>query len=227
MDKNKRVKLLKEETINEITLNDLLDLAGKSEIAVMQLADSCMKFNSRTLKQSAAAVKKQLSQLSDMIRGEIMGNEGGGMKDDKRPALDRNTGEGNLKNSDNVKRFESKKISKLLKSLKEAIDEENEEEKETSSSSLSDKKSTIDLSSAFSNVIDGLSTEQFDVFKSDTVSALKASGVVDGDFLSIVTELEETDNVDDFNITLDSLYDYADKNGIEIKTEGEPSKLTK
>ncbi|MEO6301774.1 MAG: hypothetical protein ABIP51_01250 [Bacteroidia bacterium] len=227
MDKNRRVKLLKEETINEITLNDLLDLAGKSEIAVMQLADSCMKFNSSTLKQGAAAVKKQLSELSDMIRSQIMGNDNSKGDDMGVPdkSLDRNPSRGGMHNSNNVKTFESRKFSKLLKSLKEAIEdmENNEDDGEDNSKTVEKNTSKIiDLSQTFTNLIEGLSDEQFETFKTDFSSVLKGSGITDGDFMTIVTNLEETESVDDFNITLDSLYDYADKNGIEIVTDEVP-----
>lgn len=220
--KNTRVKLLTEDTVNEITLNDLLDYAGKAESALMLLADKCMKYTgSSILKQKAANLKKQCSELTDAIRGQLMSNSQEDVA--KKTVLDSNEEKAERLESVLRKKGVFKNFTKLIKEALE--EEETEETNDTddidSESDNTEKSNKIDLSSSFSNVINGLSDEQFSTFKNDVIQSMKASGIADGAFLSIVQEIEKTQTVDDFNFALDKLYDYADENGIEIITEPE------
>lgn len=248
-DKNIRVKVLKEEVINEVSLTDLLDLASKAQTAVMQLTDNCMKFNDDMLRQLSAKVNKDVSDLGDTIRQAIINNQkkgvstttgpaaptadasmGGGTEDgmsNERTALETPTlGDRNFTESELV--TEGKKLYQKLKEAfgqeeDEAADEEETTDETPTDQSVSepavDSSKTIDLSAPFTEIISGLSEEQFVNFKTSVVNALKASGITSPEFQTIVSEIENTVQVDDFNFAFDSLYDFADANNITISTE--------
>lgn len=231
-DKNKRIKILKEEVINEVTLQDLLGFASKAQIAVMQLTDNCMSFNDPILRQLSARVNKDVADLSDKIRGAIIANS------NRTEPAPKEQLDGSGMGMENKSRLESIAEAKVLyKKLKEAfgseIEEDEEEETPAPEQPVTETPSTepvqeesiekeIDLSQPFTEVLSGLSPEQFATFKGNVVNALKASGITDPNFQTIVSEIENTVQVDDFNFAMDSLYDYADANGIEITTESEP-----
>jgi hypothetical protein len=247
MKENKRIKLLKEETINEVTLQQLLDLAGKAEIAVMQLADNCMKFNSKSLKVASAEVKAKLSSLSDTIRNLIMGNEQESEQANEKQPLDQSQGSDSARleseelmdESENLGTEIKPKMDELVKEARKiyrriieaAIIEDEDGELDTASaqktmdaaSSKASKEANgekvIDLSEPFENAIAGLDDSEFQGFKSQVVDALKASGVTEPEFQSLVSDVEGAEDVDDFNFALDKVYDYADNENILVETE--------
>lgn len=212
MKENIRKKLLKEEVVDEITLNDLLDLGSKAQIAVMQLSDKCMRYNHESLRIRAANVNKEIAELCNQIRGAIIDSQ---KTEDSKTTIEQPRSSENMVES--ILKKKKKNIKKLLEMLLE--DEDEEVEEETSPEEVKPESKKIDLSSSFSNVISGLNDEQFGSFKTEVVNSLKATGIVDGKYLEIVNEIESTETIDEFNYSLDSLYDYADGNNIEIVTE--------
>lgn len=248
MEKNKRQRILKEETINQVTLEDLLDLGSAAQMAVLKFTDNCMKFNNRHFQQLSTRLNKDLGDLCNMIRQQIsteVDNAGtppqeqldsGGMdSSDRRSVLaneSENLGvEAKPKMDPLVENY--KKVKSLFKQLQEAFGEIEQDESSMTTSKPGESVQTddtsdldptepsdnvIDLSKAFSSVMEGLSPEQFENFKAELINSLKASGIVDQNYQAIVSEIEKTVGVDDLNYALDSLYDYGDQNGIEINT---------
>lgn len=228
MDKNKRAKVqLKEETSFQITLQDLLDFGSKAQIATMQLADNCMKFEDVNLRKMSTNISKQMGELCDQIRNAIISKQTSSEVPAKEP-LDR----GNNSDAKMIESAKRKKKKAIIKHLLEALEEEvadddvdntdvdDTEDTDVDSDDTDDTKvEQIDLSPAFASVIDGLNDSQFDEFKTQVVDSLKGAGITDPDFQTVVEDVEAAEDTDDFNYCLDAVYDYADENGIEITTE--------
>lgn len=237
---NRKRISLKEEVVNEITLNDLLDLGSKAQIAVMQLSDNCMKFSDAQLRKLSARVNKDLGDLCDQIRGAIISNQNE-QQAPQRSQLEKPKDSGNMIESENLglevkpemdELAEQKEVMKearrLFKKLKEAFGEEEleaeteEETKEEVEAPVAETEapvdSKIDLSLAFGSVLEGLDEEEFVEFKTKVSTALKASGITEPDFQTLVTQIENTVGIDDLNFALDKVYDYADQNSIEVST---------
>ena len=234
---NRKRISLKEEVVNEITLNDLLDLGSKAQISVMQLSDNCMKFSDAQLRKLSARVNRDLGLLCDQIRGAIISNQDE-QQGPQRSQLEKPKDSSNMIESENLglevkpemdELSEQKEVMKearrLFKKLKEAFGEEeleaDTEEKtaapvaETTPAPVDSK---IDLSLAFGSVLEGLDEEEFVEFKTKVTTALKASGITEPDFQTLVTQIENTVGIDDLNFALDKVYDYADQNSIEVST---------
>lgn len=241
-NKNKRAKILKEETINQVTLEDLLDLGSKAQIAILTFTDNCMKFNNRHFQQLSTRLNKDLGDLCNMIRQQIS-QEVDGVGGSTQEPLD--TGD-RMKSSDTRSLManesenlgtemkpemdslaEARIAKRILKKLLEAFDEVDNTATEAPATdpatddSIEPTETTstsIDLSPAFATVMDGLSPEQFAAFKSDLINSLKGAGITDQNYMAIVSDIEQTQDIDSLNFALDALYDYGDANGIEINT---------
>ena len=114
----------------------------------------------------------------------------------------------------------TKKIMESLKPLFEAYgDEEEEEEVEEKTSNKKEvkKKKTLKVTEPLKNVVKILDNKQFLDFKREMVDVLKSAEIEEDDFNSLVTELESTKNVDNFNIVMDKIYDYADSNNFLLE----------
>lgn len=235
MINNKKNRVyLKEESDKQVTLNDLMDLGTKAQIAVIQLADQCMKFNNDHLRKISAQVNKEVAELCNQIKGAIINNNMD-VSDDVKKQLDA-PGE-KVRQSPNAKVFEAKnqknKIKKLFEALNEILESDEVEETDVEEApelvdetEAADDETTdsndskvIDLSTPFESVIDGLDDEQFQTFKKDVIDVLKGSSIVDPAYQTLVQNMEEVETAEDFNFGLDAIYDYADENNIEITTE--------
>lgn len=233
-NKNKRAKILKEETINQVTLEDLLDLGSTAQMAILKFTDNCMKFNNRRFQQLSTRLNKDLGDLCNMIRQEISQetDSGGGAElsqldvPGQQPESDRRHLMANESDNLGIQKkpsmdalAEARIIKKIFKKLMEAFGQVDQGGEEDSLEPTQSEGQTIDLSSAFSTVMEGLSTEQFEAFKAEIVNGLKGAGITDQNYMAIVSEIEQTQDIDSLNFALDGLYDYGDENGIEINTE--------
>lgn len=276
MDRNKRVRL-QEETINQVTLQDLMDYASKAQAAMMSLTDNCMKFNNKHLQMLASNVMKNVADLADKIRAAIMGStatpEEPQQLEQPKPSdnmIEANEPEGTTEVKPEMDKLAESKayyanllseakatIQKLTEALMEdGLDDETQQVAQELSSETPDslnpsttatagtdatgdtttttqepaaaatQPNCIDLSEPFTTVLEGLSDEQFQQFKAQVTSALKAAGITDSEYMNVVNELDGVKTVDDFNFILDKLYDYADAHNIEIKTEPEAAQPT-
>lgn len=221
---------LKEETVNEIQLNDLYSAASKVEQQVISLAEMAVKFSNQEVKQKALALKSIANEFSDLLSGIITGTN-----EQEQPT--------NLEQIPNEKenldapqpqeqRVESKTIISTLKKLIESIDLEEdelidktpneEEEKEIllddevpkENGETTENENNIDLSSIFQSVVNGLEAEKVNEVKEGIISVLSSKeGLED-----LIQEFESVVDVETLNFALTSLYDYADENEIEIVT---------
>ncbi len=215
MNKNKRFKLIKEN--EEVTsVQSLLDMSSKAQIAVLPLVDVCLKYNNSEVKVLANQVNSSISALSDKIR-ELVMNDGEIVKEKKpiEQPIEENILETLVERRLNklIQEAEEKVYSKLLKEFGEETTEEVKEEEEKVELNTSTK---INITKPLGNIIKVLSDEDFKSFKEEMIDTL--SSVKDEELFKLVTELQSSKNVEDFNTIMDKVYDFADEKGYLLET---------
>lgn len=232
---NKRVKIIEaSETMNTISLQDLLTLSTKVLSAVLQLQTSALSFNNQRVMALATKLNSNASEFHNVISELVM--EGDVTSSD---VTDEKTNLSAPSKPDlGQKQLESVKVKYLKKKLKEAEGEDEEtdvnDDIPTDDTIKDDDKTegnhdelVIDLTEPFSKVINGLDDSEFSEFKSDVVSKLEDSmddveqevGSEKGDeYANAVTAIDAAKQPEDFDFALNQLYDFADKNEIIVET---------
>lgn len=99
--------------------------------------------------------------------------------------------------------------------------------KEERSENVPEGKIVIDLSEPFENVVKGLDPSEFETFKHDVISHLEGSidpieqkkdSMVADQFTKSIEALNASQSVEDFDMGMDQIYDFADQNDILIET---------
>lgn len=223
MNKNKRFKLIKEN--EEVTsVQNLLDMSSKAQIAVLPLVDVCLKYNNSEVKVLANQVNSSISALSDKIRELVMND--GEIVEEKKPIeqpIEENILETLVERRLNklIQEAEEKVYSKLLKEFGEETTEEVKEEvkekvKEEEEKVELNTSTKINITKPLGNIIKVLSDEDFKSFKEEMIDTL--SSVKDEELFKLVTELQSSENVEDFNTIMDKVYDFADEKGYLLET---------
>lgn len=234
--KNKKI-YLKEQTVNEIQLNDLYSMASKVEQQVISLAEMAVKFSNNEVKNKALSLKSIANDFSTLLSDIITGESDYGIETDNDLESVPNEKE-NLEDpnaSRKERRMESKSVLSTLKRLIESVDSGEEDlfgdenikgvEKENKKEILLDDETDeldldeesedeIDLSPFFSSLTDGLEISKLEELKKELVSIFSDKEGMD----NFVKEFESVVDVDTLNFALSNLYDYADENGVTIKT---------
>lgn len=93
--------------------------------------------------------------------------------------------------------------------------------------SIPEGKIVIDLSEPFENVVKGLDQSEFEAFKHDVISHLegaidpieqKKDSMVADQFTKSIEALNASQSVEDFDLGMDQIYDFADENDILVET---------
>lgn len=88
-------------------------------------------------------------------------------------------------------------------------------------------KVVIDLSEPFENVVKGLDPNEFETFKRDVISHLEGSidsveqkkdPTIADEFTKSIEALSMSKSVEDFDMGMDQIYDFADSNDILVET---------
>ncbi len=208
-----------------------------------------MSFSNAEIKKTAVALKSQASQLTQLIgsamqeadnvnlsapglpgdggpqdleaapeQENLLGEALNGIKkiveafDFKRDVLDKK------KDGDNGEKEDDKK------------DDDKEEIKEDATPTVDANNTTvmenIDLKESYKFMNDGtLKSSNFDAFRTSVVTALlesrvakeKSTEMING--LSIINRIDKSKSITEINECFNALYDFADKNNIEIITE--------
>ena len=216
---NNKRNLLEVETMNETTLQDLLDLSAKVQTSVLQLQNSALKFNNKRLQILATKLNSDSGTFHTLVSelvmaGDVNSNSMPGDKADTRQSLEQPR---QITNDESVKQKYLKR-----KQLREAEDVSVEDKPQASEADV-----VIDLTEPFNKVINGLDDDEFSDFKSDVVDKLedhidsvenKVSTPAADEYSKTIEALDAANSAEDFDFALNRLYDFADKNEIIVET---------